>query len=362
MGGDEFTVLLPDLEGAEDATEVANRAIEACRLPWNLDGREFRVTTSIGIAMYPNDGEDAESLIQNADTAMYRAKEQGRDNYQLFTAAMNVAVVERLALETDLRRGLEREEFVLHYQPQVSIGTGEIVGMEALVRWQHPERGLVPPAEFLLVAEETGLIGPLDEWVLRTACAQNAAWQRAGHTPMPVAVNVSACQFQGGDLLDTVTQVLEETGMNPQYLQFEITEGAAMRDADSTITTLNQLRQMGIRIAIDDFGIGHSSLSYLSRFPIDVLKIDRSFVDDLSTDPNDAAIASTIIAMAKTLSLKVIAEGVETEDQLAFLKEQGCDEMQGFLFGEPVPAEEFEEFLKRDGRAAGARQALQANR
>ena len=227
MGGDEFTVLLPDMAGVEDATEVAGRAVEACRRTWDLDGQEFHVTASIGIAIYPDDGEDAESLIGNADTAMYRAKELGRDNYQLYTPAMNAKLVEQMALENDLRRGLERDEFVVHYQPLVDINSGRIVGTEALVRWQHPERGFLSPMEFIPVAEETGLIVPLGLWVLQTACAQNVAWQQAGHAPMPVGVNLSARQFQQRDLLDTVTQVLEESGMDPQYLQLEIAEGGS---------------------------------------------------------------------------------------------------------------------------------------
>ncbi len=350
MGGDEFTVLLPEVTQAGDAVEIAERILETLRQPWRINNREFHVTTSIGIAIYPSDGEDAESLIRNADTAMYRAKEQGRDKFELFTAAMNASMVERLALENSLRRGLERDEFVVHYQPQVNIRSGRIVGNEALVRWQHPERGLVSPMEFIPVAEETGLIVPLGAWVLQTACAQNAAWQQAGHAPMPVAVNLSARQFQQRDLLDTVTQALEESGMDPQYLILEITEGVAMHDAESTATTLRALREMGIQIAIDDFGTGHSSLSYLKRFPVSALKIDRSFVRDLTIDPEDAAITAAIIAMAKSLKLKVIAEGVESEEQLAFLKEHGCDEMQGFLFSKPVPAPALEKMLARVSR------------
>ena len=264
---------------------------------------------------------------------------------------MNVAILERIILENDLRKALEREEFVLHYQPLVNVSTRQIVGTEALVRWQHPERGLVSPMEFIPVMEESSLIVPLGEWVLRTACAQNKAWQDAGLPPVQVAVNLSARQFQRRDLLDTVTQALEESGMDPRHLQLEITEGVAMLDVESTATTLNELREMGVQIAIDDFGTGYSSLSYLRSFPIDVLKIDRSFVRDLSTDPNDAAIASTIIAMAKSLSLKVIAEGVETEEQFAFLKEHGCDEMQGFLFSRPVPAGALEKMLARGSRS-----------
>ena len=342
MGGDEFTVLLSDIVGVEDAIEVAERAVEACRVPWVLDGREFHVTTSIGIAIYPNDGEDAENLLQNADTAMYRAKEQGRDNYQLFTAAMNATLVERLALENDLRRGLEREEFVVHYQPQVDMRSGRIVGMEALVRWQHPDRGLVSPGDFIPVAEETGLILSLGEWVLRTACAQAKAWQEAGLPSMRIAVNLSARQFQSRDLTATVTRILEETGASPICLQLEVTESVAMSDVKLTARTLNDLQEMGIQIALDDFGTGHSSLDYLARFPIDALKIDRSFVSGLPMAESAIAITTAIINLAHGLNISAIAEGVETEQQLAWLKKQGCDEFQGHLFSQPLPAEAFE--------------------
>ncbi len=349
VGGDEFTLLLPDVVRPEDTVEVAERVLEALRQPWMLNGHEFRVTTSIGIAMYPSDGEDAESLLRNADTAMYRAKDGGKDNYKLYTPTMNATTAERLALENSLLHSLERGEFLVHYQPQVDISSGRIVGMEALVRWQHPERGLVFPAEFIPVAEETGLIVPLGAWVLRTACAQNKAWQEAGFPPMRVAVNLSARQFQLRDLVDTVAQVLEETRLDPRYLQLEITEGAAMKDVEFTVTMLRELRQMGVQIAMDDFGTGHSSLSYLKRFPINVLKIDQSFVRYIIVDPDDASIASTVIVMAHNLKLKVIAEGVETEDQLAFLRERQCDEMQGYLFSKPAPAEAFEAMLRQGG-------------
>ncbi len=350
MGGDEFTVLLPEVSQAGEAVEIAERILETLRQPWRIDNREYHVTTSIGIAIYPSDGEDAESLIRNADTAMYRAKEQGRDNFELYTPTMNAKIVERLALENSLRHGLERDEFVVHYQPQVDISSGRIIGTEALVRWQHPERGFVSPMEFIPAAEETGLIVPLGAWVLQTACAQNVAWQQAGHTPIPVAVNLSARQFQERNLLDAVTKVLEESGMDPQYLQFEITEGVAMQDVESTATTLRALREMGVQIAIDDFGTGYSSLSYLRSFPVSALKIDRSFVRGLTVNPEDAAITAAIIAMAKSLKLKVIAEGVETEEQLAFLKEHGCDKMQGFLFSKPVPAPALEKLLAGNSR------------
>ncbi len=362
VGGDEFTLLLPDVAGPEDTVEVAERILDALRQPWVLNGHEFRITTSIGIAMYPNDGEDVESLLRNADTAMYRAKDGGRDNYKLYTPTMNARIAERLALENSLRHGLERGEFVVYYQPQVDISSGRIVGMEALVRWQHPERGLISPAEFIPVAEETGLIVPLGAWVLRTACAQNTAWQEAGVPPMRMAVNLSARQFQLRDLIDTVAQVLEETGLDPQFLQLEITEGVAMQDVEFTVMMLRELREMGVQIAMDDFGTGHSSLSYLKRFPINILRIDQSFVRDLTVDPDDASIASTVIMMAHNLKLKVIAEGVETEDQLAFLRERKCDEMQGYLFSKPAPAEAFEAMLRQGGNRPRARRPVRAKR
>jgi EAL domain-containing protein (putative c-di-GMP-specific phosphodiesterase class I) len=327
-----------------------------------LNGHEFRITASIGIAMFPNDGEDADSLLRNADTAMYRAKDQGRDNYKLYTPKMNARIAERLALENSLRHGLEREEFLVYYQPQVDVASGKIVGMEALVRWQHPERGLVSPAEFIPVAEETGLIVPLGAWVMRTACAQNKAWQAAGIPPMRVAVNLSARQFQQRNFTGMVDEVLKEADLEARWLQLEITEGVAMQDVESNIAVLRELREMGVQIAIDDFGTGHSSLSYLSRLPIDVVKIDRTFVHDLTTDPNGAAIARSIIVMAHNLKLRVIAEGVETEEQLAFLKKRRCDEMQGYLFSKPAPAETFEEMLRQSGRTPRARRPVEASR
>ncbi|MFQ5859710.1 MAG: EAL domain-containing protein, partial [Anaerolineae bacterium] len=278
VGGDEFTLLLPGITRVEDAVEIAKKILKSLQQPCVMAGHEFHITTSIGITVYPADGEDAETLLRNADIAMYRAKEEGRNNYQLYTPAMNVQIAERLALENDLRHALEREEFVVYYQPQVNINTRQIVGMEALVRWQHPERGLILPMEFIPVAEETGLIVPLGEWVLRTACAQARAWQEAGLPPLRVAVNLSARQFQQRNLAERVGQVLQETGLDPHCLQLEITEGVAIQDVDFTIKMLRRLKAMGVQIAIDDFGTGHSALSYLKRFPIDVVKIDRSFV------------------------------------------------------------------------------------
>ena len=347
VGGDEFTVLLPGITRVDSAVEVAERILKALRRTWALGGHEFHVTASIGITVYPTDGDDPETLLRNADIAMYRAKEEGGNGYQLYTPAMKSRITERLALENGLRKGLERGEFVVYYQPQVNIRTGKIVGAEALVRWQQPERGLTLPMEFIPVAEESGLIVPLGEWVLRAACAQNKAWQKAGLPPIRVAVNLSARQFQRRDLTETVAHVLEETGLEPRYLELEITESAAIQDVDFTVAMLGRLQEMGIQIAIDDFGTGHSSLGYLKRFPIDVLKIDRSFVHDLTGDPGAAEIATTIIAMAHNLKLKVIAEGVETQEQLAFLRQQRCDEMQGFLFSKPAPAEDFVKVLRQ---------------
>ncbi|MDI3547347.1 MAG: hypothetical protein PWR10_999 [Halanaerobiales bacterium] len=348
MGGDEFILLLPEIAQAENATKIAKKILEAFKQPLMIGGHEFYITSSIGIVFYPNDGEDAETLLKNADIAMYRAKEQGGNNYQLYDPMMNVKASERLVLENSLRYALEREEFVVYYQPQVSISTGKIIGMEALIRWQHPEWGLLSPAEFIPLAEETGLIIPIGEWVLRTACAQNKAWQEAGYPPVHVAVNLSARQFQQQNLVETVTRVLKETGLEPHYLELEITESIAMQNADFTIVMLRHLEEMGIHISIDDFGTGYSSLSYLKHFPLDTLKIDQSFVRDLTIDPNNKAIVIAIIAMAHSLKFKVIAEGVETQEQLAFLKQQQCDGIQGYLFSKPLPAEAFEKILMRD--------------
>jgi len=302
---------------------------------------------SIGITLYPYDGEDADTLLRNADTALYRAKEQGRNNYQLYTPAMNARAFERLALENSLRKALERKEFLLHYQPQVDMKTGVIVGIEALVRWQHPDLGIVFPAEFISIAEETGLITQLGEWVLRTACVQNKAWQKAGLPPMTVAVNLSARQFQQQDLVETVARILKETGLEARWLEMEITEGIAMQNADYTNVLLRGLKDMGVKVALDDFGTGYSSLSYLKKFPIDTLKIDQSFVRDLTSDPNDAAIANAVIVLAHSLKLKVIAEGVETREQETYLREHNCDLSQGFLFSNPLSASPLESLVRQ---------------
>ena len=345
VGGDEFTVLLPEISLAQDAVSVADRILQDLRQPVTVDQREFHATASMGIAFYPNDAEEADSLLRCADIAMYRAKEQGRDNYQFHTAAMSAQLAERLTVETDLRRALERKEFVVYYQPQVDISNQQIVGVEALVRWQHPSRGLVLPADFIPIAEDSGLIVPLGEWVLRTACAQARAWQESGLTPIRVAVNLSGRQFQQRDLPAMVDRALKDTFLEPGYLQLEVTESVVMHDMDFTVATLDKLKAMGIQIAIDDFGSGHSSLNYLKRLPIDHVKIDRSFVRDLPTDLSDVAIVGSVVAMTRELNLQVVAEGVETEEQLAFLKDRRCDVVQGFLFSRPMPPDVIEKMI-----------------
>lgn len=347
VGGDEFAVLLREISRVQDAVDVADRILEGLRRPLTVDHQEFHTTASMGISLYPNDAEEVDTLLRYADVAMYRAKEQGGDNYQLNTPAMNAQMVDRVALESDLRRALEHGELVVYYQPQVDITSEQIVGVEALVRWQHPERGLTLPADFIPLAEESGLIVPLGAWVLRTACAQAKAWQEAGLAPIRVAVNLSARQFQQGDLMETVRLVLQETGLDPHYLELEITESVAVRDIDFTTAMLSELKEMGVQIAIDDFGTGHSSLNYLKRLPIDDVKIDRSFVGDLDIDPNDAAIVGSVIAMTHELNLRAVAEGVETKEQLAFLRERQCDLAQGFLFARPMPADAAEQMIAR---------------
>jgi diguanylate cyclase (GGDEF)-like protein/PAS domain S-box-containing protein len=345
MGGDEFTVLLPDLLDRRGAASVAQKVLEAVRHPVHVDQHELYVTTSIGIAIFPDDGADAETLLKNADRAMYRAKELGRDNSQFATPGHFDAADSRLALERSLHHALEGDEFEVHYQPMVEIATNRVVGAEALVRWRHPEHGLMQPEEFIPVAEETQLIVPLGAWVLRTACAQMKAWHDAGHAWLRVAVNLSPRQFQDQQLATTVENILAETGFPGAYLDLEITESTAMQNAEMSLLILNRLKEMGIRISIDDFGTGYSSLSYLKRFPIDTVKIDQDFVRDLTDD--DAAIISAVISMARALNLRVIAEGVETEEQLEFLRREQCAEMQGFLFSKPLSAAEFEKTLQR---------------
>ena len=347
VGGDEFTLLLRNIDEGTDAARAAQKVLEAIARPAEVDGQRLYLTTSIGISLYPADGEEAEALMTSADIAMYRAKELGRNRYQLCTPAMNAKSVARLTLEQDLRRAVERGELALLYQPQVRIATGEVVGVEALLRWNHPQRGLVRPGEFIGVAEETRLILPIGEWVLRSACEQARRWHEEGAARLSVAVNLSAVQFQQRSLVNVVQQILDQTAVDPGWLVLEITESAAMQDAELTVEVLAVLRGMGLRIAIDDFGTGHASLSYLRQFPIDALKIDRAFVSDLETRREDSAIVNAIIGLAHGLDLEVIAEGVETEGQLRFLAEQGCEDYQGFLISQPLAAWEVPACVKR---------------
>jgi diguanylate cyclase (GGDEF)-like protein/PAS domain S-box-containing protein len=340
LGGDEFVVLIEEVADPAEVALVAQKVLAEVARPIALGAQEVHITASIGISTYPADSEDMQGLMKNADIAMYRAKEQGKNNYQFYSAQMNVHTLERLAMESDLRRALERDEFVLHYQPKIDLANSAIGGMEALLRWRHPVRGLVQPAHFIPLAEETGLIVPIGQWVLRTACAQTKAWQARG-LQLRVAVNLSARQFSQESLLADVAGVLAETGLAAPMLELEITESMVMRNPAHAVALLDSLKAMGVHLSIDDFGTGYSSLSYLKRFPIDNLKIDRSFIQDLPGDGEDAAITRAIIAMAHSLRLTVIAEGVETEKQRKFLHQHGCNEMQGFLFSKPLGAEEF---------------------
>jgi diguanylate cyclase (GGDEF)-like protein/PAS domain S-box-containing protein len=338
-GGDEFVVVLPDLTDEAGLIAWMERTRAAISEPVMLDDTELYVGCSMGASLFPQDGDDAETVMKKADLAMYRAKEMGRNNYQFYQPEMNATVGARMNLERRLRRALRDGEFLLHYQPQVDMATGAIVGIEALVRWRDPEQGLVSPASFIPVAEESGLIGPLSEWVLREACRQNKAWQDAGLPPARVSVNLSARHFQQRDIARLVTAVLAETGLEPRYLELELTESAIMKNAEEAVMMLSELSGLGIGIAIDDFGTGYSSLSYLKRFPVHRLKIDRSFVADIGSSDDDATITSAIIALAHSLELQVIAEGVETSAQHEFLRERDCDEMQGYLFSRPMPQE-----------------------
>ncbi|WP_133717292.1 MULTISPECIES: sensor domain-containing phosphodiesterase [Methylocaldum] len=334
LGGDEFVVLLPET-GGDSAAQTAERILSVVAQPYVIEDYRLSITPSIGISMYPQDGGDVESLVKHADTAMYHAKEKGRNTYQFFTESMNSAVLERLTIESGLRQALERDEFLLEYQPQYDIETHGLVGLEALIRWQHPEWGRVPPGRFIPIAEESGLIVPIGEWVIREACRQNVYLQSLGFAKVPVAVNIASPQFVQR-FEDLVARVLGETGMEPEYLELELTEGIVMQGEGSIQKRLHKLKDMGVKLAIDDFGTGYSSLSYLKRFPIDKLKIDQSFVRDIIDDQDDLAITRAVISLGHSLRLTVIAEGVETEQQLAFLRDEGCDQAQGFFFSRPL--------------------------
>jgi diguanylate cyclase (GGDEF)-like protein/PAS domain S-box-containing protein len=346
QGGDEFVILLAEIEQATDAAPIADKLLAAVAEPYPIAGHQLHVSLSVGISVFPDDGQDADEVMKNADTAMYHAKANGRNNYQFFTAEMNVLAVRRLFVESNLRRALRQGEFLLYYQPKIDIATGLMVGSEALIRWQDPEHGLVHPRQFVPIAEESGLIVPIGSWVLREACRQVRAWQDSGLLVVPVSVNISAVEFRRPGFLEGVAQILKETGMLPSYLELELTESILMNDAESSAEVLAALKAMGIQLAIDDFGTGYSSLSYLKRFPIDTLKIDQSFVHDIATDPDDASIVRAMVSMGKNLKQRVVAEGVETEEQLAFLRKLHCEEGQGFLFGHPVPAAEFALLLR----------------
>jgi diguanylate cyclase (GGDEF)-like protein len=341
FGGDEFTLLMVGITQVDHVTNIACKILNAFKRTWSISKHELYITASIGIAIYPNHGDSAEILLRNADAAMYCAKEQGKNTYQFYTAAMHAKSFDKMLLECNLHRALEREEFDVYYQPLVSINTGLVVGMEALMRWRHPERGLVLPDEFLALSENTRLIVFIDELVLYTVCKQCKVWQDEGHQPLSVAVNISVRTFQQPNLVEMVTSILQKTGLDPQFLGIEITESIAMQDMETTIGKLERLSSMGIQISIDDFGTGFSSLYYLKKFPIHKLKISQHFVSGIATDQNDKVIVSSVIALAQSLKFKVVAEGVENEEQLVFLKQRQCDEMQGYLFCKPLPADEF---------------------
>jgi predicted signal transduction protein with EAL and GGDEF domain/FixJ family two-component response regulator len=339
LGGDEFTILIPDLERVEHALNVAHRVKEAMRRPFLIDGNEIFVTASIGISLFPEDGDDCNSLLKFADTAMYHAKNCGKNNAKLYSSSLTMQIMSHVKLEVGLRKALQNDELYLLYQPQLDVRSLEIVGVEALVRWRHPERGIISPTEFIPLAEETGLIMPIGEWVLRTACKQARAWQRAMHRPVRMAVNLSAKQFKDENLSQIVLSALHDTGLDPKLLELELTEGTLMDDAKATLATLEQLRGIGVYLSIDDFGTGYSSMNYLKRFDVRALKIDRSFICGLPQDSENAAITRAIIAMAHGLKMAVVAEGVETDEQLVLLEQYGCDLVQGYFLGHPSSAD-----------------------
>jgi diguanylate cyclase (GGDEF)-like protein/PAS domain S-box-containing protein len=348
QGGDEFVLLLTSQPNEESITQTMQRVLHEVAQPWTANDLEFRITCSIGITLYPNDGRDAETLLKHADSAMYKAKELGRNNFQYFSAEMNSTVTDRLDLLNRLRQAIPNDELVLHYQPKLNLVSGEIIGVEALIRWNSPHSGMVSPAAFIPLAEETGLIIPIGEWVLQTACRQNRAWQQAGYPPIAISVNLSPRQLARGDIVGQVERVLLETGLEAKYLELEITESVMATDVEKSFAMLTELRAMGVRISLDDFGTGYSSLSYLKRFPVDTLKIDQSFVRDIATDANSAAIVRAIISLGHNLNLNVLAEGIETGEQSAFLQQNGCNEGQGYLISRPVPEADFLKLLMKE--------------
>ncbi len=353
LGGDEFVVLLQDVGASAHVAKVANKILTEIGSSLEILGQEIRITASIGISMYPQDGQDVQALMKNADIAMYHAKQEGKNNFQFHSEQMNTHTLARLALESSLRHALERNELMVYYQAKMHIGTSRISGMEALLRWRHPDLGMIPPVQFIPIAEEIGLIESIGQWVIRTACRQNKDWQDQGYPRVPVAVNISARQFNEVNLVESILSILSDTRMDPQFLELEITESMIMHNVATTMAKLTALGDTGIRIAIDDFGTGHSSLAYLKRFPIDTLKIDRSFVGDLTRNTEDKTITAAIITMGKSLDLTLVAEGVENKEQLDFLRAHGCDEFQGYFTHKPMPAEEFVGFLKIERDRAG---------
>jgi len=346
LGGDEFVVILENTAESQAIETVAQTLLSTLSQPLQLSGHECHTTASIGIAMFPADGTDVQTLTKNADMAMYLAKEDGKNGFRFFTKAVETQSIERLMLETSLRHALDRNEFSLHYQPKVDLATRQITGVEALLRWTHPEFGMLPPVQFIPLAEETGLIVPIGRWVLKEACAQCMAWQRLGLQPVSMAVNLSPRQFADESLLRDIDDALASCGMSPTLLQLEVTESMVMQNVSGAITVLQALQSRGIRLAIDDFGTGYSSMSLMKQFPIDTIKIDRSFVRNLPDDYEDQAIAQAIISMGKALGMTVVAEGVETTGQEVFLRDHACDEMQGFLFSKPVPPEQLATLLR----------------
>ena len=350
QGGDEFLVLLAEVAHTSDTALVADKILQALNAPYRIDQHDLHVAVSIGIATYPADGDEPETLVKNADFAMYSAKKEGGSKYRFFTSEMNTRAVERQSLENNLRHVLERHELELHYQPQFDLQSGAVVGAEALIRWHHPKRGFVSPTEFLPVAEECGFIVPIGQWVLQHACTQARAWQNAGLRPIRIAVNMSAAELRAKDVVANIGVILAETNLDPRYLEIELTETFLLQHPDSTALVLQALKRMGIRIALDDFGTGYSSLSYLKRFPIDTLKIDQSFIRDIVTDADDASIVSAVIRLGRDLDMGVIAEGVETRNQLDFLRKRRCPEGQGYYFSRPVVGEKFAELLSNDSK------------
>ncbi len=347
LGGDEFAILLPELKSAEDASVVAQNVIDALLAPFSLEEHNINIGASIGISIFPCDGADVNGLVKRAELALYKAKEQGRNNYQYFSQELQDAVFDQLEMEDEMRHAIENEEFTLFFQPKISLATNKITGMEALVRWIHPEKGLIPPDRFIPLAEESGLIIPLGEWILQTACRETADWVKRYDDSLVVAVNLSAKQFKADNLLETIQKTLHDYRLDPKNIELEITESCVMEDVEGALQTMKDFRENHLKLAIDDFGTGYSSLGYLKQFPMSTLKIDRSFVMDLTTDSDDAAIVEVVILLAEKLGLEVVAEGVETEAQLEFLRLQGCQYVQGYLLSRPLPAEEFEQFLKK---------------